>query len=178
MNKIALALVLTLGTANVSAVVETKPTVDANLDARIKSLNLSEENKSAVMQLMSNNKMATTVIGLALAASIFVGVDCLYNKGYADSLTKQGLDAVFRFLDQWVKTPVAYGWNTYGFGSVKGADDVVTHGTLRAHPCWTGATVAAAVILIYTIYDLRKEEDKSELKKLYKKYVSKQAIAA
>ena len=163
MNKLALALVLALGTANVSAAVEAKP-VDT-LENRIKSLNLSEEKKSAVMQLVSDHKIVTAAVGAVLLAGIAYGVDRQWNESKA-------WNAVVTFLGDWVKTPAVNGYNKVA-GYVGSAKDGVV-----AHPYYTTAGVLVLAAAIFAAYDYRKEEDRSLLKKLYKKYVSKQTVVA
>ena len=167
MNKIALALVLALGTAHVSAA-DTKPVVDATLDARIRSLNLSEEKKSAILDLAKDHYIITAAVAAVVLAGVAYGADHYFNKGNAWA-------AVVTFLTENISTPVGNGWDTYGFGSVKGKGDVVTPGTLRAHPYYTTGAVLLVAAAIFAAFDLRKEEDKSLLKSSLKKLMAKKA---
>jgi hypothetical protein len=160
MKKIALALIIACGMASVSASIPAPqtPQKEMTLDERIRSLSLTREKARGLLATMAEHKVLTAFVLMALA-----GIAWDYkNDWQGSSVAKQQLNDSAKDIKETFNHLMEN--LQKGYQATEGARTYAKNNVLPV----AGVTALIATI-VYAAYDLNKEEDKSEIRKLFQK---------
>lgn len=163
MKKLTLALALALGVANVNAVAP-KVSAEADLEARIRSANITDADKANVLTWVKDHKVITTAATVLLVLSLVGTADHFLNEAKLRT-------AVSEFIANnggtWTKDTAVAGWDWTAEHAKAGYETAADNKVL------VGTSVLGTVALLLSIYDLRKEADRSALKTLWASLTAK-----